>query len=72
MAFENIWIQPAAGVPAGPRAALAAVHIFNNQPRKTSGSDGMFGSFLGPSFSQADIERRLGALGAFHGGAKMR
>jgi carbamoyltransferase len=64
-AFENIWIQPAAGDAGGALgAALAAVHIFNNQPRKTNGSDGMFGSFLGPSFSQADIERRLMALGA--------
>ena len=64
-AFENIWIQPAAGDAGGALgAALAAVHIFNNQPRKTNGSDGMFGSFLGPSFSQADIERRLRALGA--------
>ena len=64
-AFENIWIQPAAGDAGGALgAALAAVHLFNNQPRKTNGSDGMFGSFLGPSFSQADIERRLMASGA--------
>jgi carbamoyltransferase len=45
-------------------AALAAVHMFKRQPRKTNGGDGMFGSFLGPSFSQADIERRLVASGA--------
>ena len=64
-AFENIWIQPAAGDAGGAvGAALAAVHIFKDQPRKTNGGDGMFGSFLGPSFSQAAIERRLMASGA--------
>jgi carbamoyltransferase len=64
-AFENIWIQPAAGDAGGAvGAALAAVHIFKGQPRKTNGGDAMFGSFLGPSFSQADIERRLMASGA--------
>jgi carbamoyltransferase len=63
--FENIWIQPAAGDAGGAvGAALAAVHIFNSLPRKTIGGDGMSGSFLGPSFSQADIERRLTAAGA--------
>src|SRR4029453_6916364 len=62
--FENLWIQPAAGDAGGAvGAALAAVHIFKNQPRTTIGSDGMFGSFLGPSFSQAAIEQRLMALG---------
>ncbi len=64
-AFENIWIQPAAGDAGGAvGAALAAVHIFKNQLRKTNGGDGMFGSFLGPSFSQPDIEQRLNAAGA--------
>ena len=63
--FENLWIQPAAGDAGGAvGAALAAVHIFKNQPRTTIGSDGMFGSFLGPSFSQTAIEHRLAALGA--------
>jgi carbamoyltransferase len=64
-AFENIWIQPAAGDAGGAiGAALAAAHIFKNQPRKTNGGDGMFGSFLGPSFSQAEIEQRLLTSGA--------
>jgi carbamoyltransferase len=64
-AFENIWIQPAAGDAGGAvGAALAATHHFRDQPRKTNGGDGMFGSFLGPSFSQSDVERRLVASGA--------
>jgi carbamoyltransferase len=64
-AFENIWIQPAAGDAGGAiGAALAATHIFKDQPRKTNGGDGMFGSFLGPSFSQAEIEKRLLTSGA--------
>jgi carbamoyltransferase len=45
-------------------AALAAVHLFKDRPRKTNGGDGMFGSFLGPHFSQAAIEQRLAACGA--------
>ena len=64
-AFENIWIQPAAGDAGGAiGAALAVTHIFKDQPRKTNGGDGMFGSFLGPSFSQAEIEQRLLSSGA--------
>jgi carbamoyltransferase len=63
--FENIWIQPAAGDAGGAvGAALAAVHLFKDQPRKTNGGDGMCGSFLGPSYSQAAIERQLTAAGA--------
>ena len=64
-AFENVWIQPAAGDAGGAvGAALAAVHLFKNQPRKTNGGDGMCGSFLGPSYSQAAIERQLTAARA--------
>ena len=64
-AFENVWIQPAAGDAGGAvGAALAAVHLFKDQPRKTNGGDGMSGSFLVPSYSQAAIERQLTAAGA--------
>ena len=63
--FENIWIQPAAGDAGGAvGAALAACHIFKDQPRQTAGGDGMSGSFLGPGFAQEEIERRLTAVGA--------
>ncbi len=64
--FEKIWIQPAAGDAGGALgAALAAYHSFNGQPRKSNRCcDNMKGSYLGPEFSQADIERRLTAAGA--------
>ena len=64
--FEHIWIQPAAGDAGGALgAALAAYHLFLDQPRTTNGSsDAMQGSYLGPAFDQAEIERRLTACGA--------
>jgi carbamoyltransferase len=63
--FENIWIQPAAGDAGGAvGAALAAYHLFKEQPRETNGVDGMSGAFLGPSFPQTEIEGRLTAAGA--------
>jgi carbamoyltransferase len=63
--FENIWIQPAAGDAGGALgAALAAYHQFLDQPRRDQGKDLMRGSYLGPSFSQAEIESRLAAAGA--------
>jgi carbamoyltransferase len=63
--FENIWIQPAAGDAGGALgAALAAFHIFKEQPRRVVSGDGMSGSYLGPGFAQEDIERRLTAAGA--------
>ena len=66
-AFENIWIQPAAGDAGGaPGAALAAWHLYKNQPRKleTNARDGMQGAYLGPAFSQEEIEERLRFVGA--------
>ena len=63
--FENIWIQPAAGDAGGAiGAALAAYHQLLKQPRRIEGPDLMQGSFLGPSFSQREIESRLAAAGA--------
>lgn len=63
--FENIWIQPAAGDAGGAiGAALAAVHLYADQPRKINRADGMAGALLGPSFTQSDTENRLTAAGA--------
>ncbi|MDP1908173.1 MAG: carbamoyltransferase C-terminal domain-containing protein, partial [Hyphomicrobium sp.] len=64
--FDNIWIQPAAGDAGGALgAALCAYHVFQGRPRETGDAqDAMRGSYLGPEFSQLDIERRLTAAGA--------
>ena len=64
--FKRVWIQPAAGDAGGALgAALCAYHVFRNQPRHPRGSlDAMQGSYLGPSFSPADVEARLTRLGA--------
>jgi len=67
-AFERIWIQPAAGDAGGAvGAALAAYHLYAGKERLANGGNGadaMAGSYLGPSFSQEEIEQRLAAAGA--------
>jgi carbamoyltransferase len=65
-AYDGIWIQPAAGDAGGALgAALASYHLYKGKPRVTNGAmDGMKGSFLGPEFSQAEIEKRLSGVGA--------
>ena len=64
--FRDIWIQPAAGDAGGALgAALAASHLFLGRERQCPHDlDAMRGAYLGPSFDQADIERRLQAAGA--------
>lgn len=65
-AFKHVWVQPAAGDAGGALgAALAAHHLFREQPRAPStGRDHMRGSYLGPVFEQGDIEARLAQAGA--------
>ncbi len=65
-AFSNIWIQPAAGDAGGALgAALAAWHgIAGGKRISTPGGDAMNGAYLGPQYSQAEIERRLSGAGA--------
>ena len=63
--IDSIWIQPAAGDAGGALgAALAAYHHFAGRPRRVDSGDAMKGSFLGPEFTQGEIERRLAAAGA--------
>jgi len=64
--FSSIWIQPAAGDAGGALgAALAAYHLYLGRPRQVVPClDAMSGSFLGPSFSQVEVEHRLAGAGA--------
>jgi len=64
--FRRVWVQPAAGDAGGALgAALCAYHLFRGQPRQVDGEhDLMQGSYLGPEFSQSDIEERLARAGA--------
>ena len=63
--FKNIWIQPAAGDAGGSLgAALALWHIEQNNPRIINKNDSMQGSYLGPEYSQSEIEEELKKIGA--------
>ena len=64
--FDNIWVQPAAGDAGGALgAALAAYHLYKDQPRNVNGpADAMQGAYLGPAFDADETEARLTAAGA--------
>jgi carbamoyltransferase len=62
--FEQIYIQPAAGDAGGALgAALVGYHMQLGRERQANG-DTMRGAYLGPAFSQSDVEARLNACGA--------
>lgn len=69
-AFKRIWVQPAAGDAGGALgAALCAAHHFDGMPKPRIGTDDdmndrMRGSYLGPGYTQMDVEERLAAAGA--------
>ena len=63
--FNNIWVQPAAGDAGGSLgAALALWHIEQGNPRKVNLNDDMKGSYLGPEYTQKQIEEQLDKIGA--------
>ena len=64
--FSGLWIQPAAGDAGSALGAALNVHYsYLNQPRVCQGpSDAMRGSYLGPRFSNQDIESSLQQLEA--------
>ena len=63
--FDNIWIQPAAGDAGGSLgAALAFWYLDQEKERKSDPKDNMKGSYLGPIFTQHEIEKELKSIGA--------
>jgi len=63
--FNNIWIQPAAGDAGGSLgAALALWHLELKEPRQVNPDDDMRGSYLGPEFSNEEIQKYLNDVGA--------
>ena len=65
--FDNVWIQPAAGDAGGSLgAALALWHLDQGNERKININDDMKGSYLGPEFTQNQIEEELKSIGAIY------
>ncbi len=63
--FKNIWIQPASGDAGGSLgAALAFWYDELNNERIVEKNDSMNGSYLGPNFSDEEIEEQLRDVGA--------
>ena len=64
--FDDIWVQPAAGDAGGALgAALAVWHLHYGKARSSSGvRDEMRGSYLGPEYTDEQIESELKSCGA--------
>ena len=64
--FDNIWIQPAAGDAGGAiGSALCAWYLHHSKDRNISSErDAMKGAYLGPSFTNEEIEAELNLCGA--------
>jgi carbamoyltransferase len=64
--FKRIWIQPAAGDAGGALGVAQLIwHRHASKPRRVCGGrDAMKGSYLGPEFGEAAIERFLNGIGA--------
>ncbi len=66
--FENIWIQPASG-DSGTSLGAALYYWHNelNNKKIINNEDDMNGSYLGPDFSNNEVEKQLRVYGAkFH------
>jgi len=64
--FKNIWIQPAAGDAGGALGVAQLIwHRHLDRPRTVvPGRDSMKGAYLGPQYSDAEIERAMVSVGA--------
>ncbi len=65
--FDNIWIQPASGDAGGALgAAMCAWHLHFGMERVPAAKDTMIGGYLGPSFSDEEIEEQLDKSGMIY------
>jgi len=66
--FKRLWIQPAAGdAGSAVGAALSAYHQYLGKPRTIAANgDSMKGSYLGPRYTNDQIEQTLQNLGAVY------
>jgi carbamoyltransferase len=64
--FKRLWIQPAAGDAGGALGVAQLIwHRYYRKPRRVRpGKDEMKGAYLGPAFSDAQIEEFLTSTGA--------
>lgn len=62
--FDNLWIQPAAGDAGGALGAALLVHYNDAEQVRAPVGDAMAGAYLGPEYSDTDIESALNAVGA--------
>ncbi|MFK7889508.1 MAG: carbamoyltransferase [Granulosicoccus sp.] len=66
--FDNIWIQPAAGDAGGALgAALSTWHLHHEKERVIHPQrDAMKGTYLGPEFSDSEIQAEFNSCGAVY------
>ncbi len=62
--FENVWVQPAAGDAGGSLGAALALWHLELKKKRVEYKDNMQGSYLGPSYSDEEIEQELNNLNA--------
>jgi carbamoyltransferase len=63
--FDNIWIQPAAGDAGGAvGAALTVAYTDKSSRDLPTGADGMYGTYLGPSYDDDEIVACLDSFNA--------
>ena len=63
--FDDIWIQPAAGDAGGALGTAQFIwHQLLQNPRRPATPDDQHGSFLGPAFTDEQIEAFLQSVGA--------
>ena len=66
--FKRLWIQPAAGDAGGAVGVALAIHhkVLGNDRRAPAHGDAMQGAYLGPAFSDEEIEAFLTSAGAVY------